>query len=216
MTGTQAPPPHAPPRPDHPVRFEGDLAPGLSRWLWLLKWLLLIPHLIVLLFLWLAVAVTSVVAFFAILFTARYPRGIFTFNVGVMRWTWRVTHYGYRALGTDRYPAFRLAAAPDDQARLDIAYPDRLSRGRVLVKTWLLAVPHYLLIMAFGGALSGLLALYAGISLLFTKRHPQGIYDLLLGINRWTVRVIAYAALMTDVYPPFRLDQGARDPASAV
>ncbi|NUU20600.1 MAG: DUF4389 domain-containing protein [Streptomycetaceae bacterium] len=217
MNGTEAPAPHSvPARPVHPVRFEGDLESGLSRWLWLVKWLLLIPHLIVLVFLWIAVFLTSIVAWFAILFTARYPRGIFDFNVGVMRWSWRVQHYGYRALGTDRYPAFRLAAGSDDAARLEVAYPENLSRGKVLVKSWLLAIPHYLLIMAFGGWLSGLLALYAALSLLFTKRYPPGIFNLLLGLNRWAVRVVAYAALMTDVYPPFRLDQGGAEPAPAV
>jgi hypothetical protein len=73
-----------------PVRIEGRLDPHLSRWLRLVKWLLAIAHYIVLAFLWIAFVVLNVVAFFAILFTARYPRGIFEFNLGVLRWTWRV------------------------------------------------------------------------------------------------------------------------------
>ena len=84
----------------YPVRIEGELQPGLSRWLWVVKWLLAIPHFIVLVFLWLTLFVLTVVAFFAILFTGRYPRGIFDFNVGVLRWTWRVGFYTYWALGT--------------------------------------------------------------------------------------------------------------------
>src|SRR3569832_234830 len=104
--------------PPYPLRLEGDLSPRLSRWLWLVKWFLAIPHFIVLFFLWIAFLALSVVALFAILFTGRYPRGIFDFNVGVMRWTWRVGYYSYSALGTDLYPPFTLAEVPEYPARL--------------------------------------------------------------------------------------------------
>jgi hypothetical protein len=215
----------------YPLQLTGELSPQLSRGLWLIKWLLAIPHFIVLFFLWIAFAAVSVVAFFAILFTGRYPRAIFDFNVGVLRWTWRVGFYSHSALGTDRYPPFTLKDAPDYPARLEVAYPESLSRGLVLVKWWLLALPHYLVVAVFaGGALAGLnaanddsgwtsggglialLVLIAAIVLLFTRRYPKGIFDFVLGMNRWTYRVAAYAALMTDAYPPFRLDMGGQDP----
>jgi hypothetical protein len=217
----------------HPLRIEGRLDPDLSRWLWLVKWLLAIPHVVVLMFLWLAFAVLTVVAFFAILFTGRYPRGIFDFNVGVLRWTWRVGFYSYAALGTDRYPPFTLDHVPDYPATLEVEYPERLSRWLVLVKWWLLAIPHYLIVgillgsgsyaasksddwgggwVGSGGGLVGLLVFIAGVALLFTTRYPRGLFGLVLGLDRWVARVSAYAALMTDRYPPFRLDQGGSEP----
>jgi Domain of unknown function (DUF4389) len=124
-------------RSAYPVHVDATLEPT-SRWLWLVKWLLLVPHFIVLFFLWIAFFGVSVVAFIAILVTGRYPRSLFDFNLGVLRWNWRVNYYGYGALGTDRYP----------------------------------------------------------------------------GMDRWSLRVAAYAGLMTDTYPPFRLDQGGTDPGS--
>jgi hypothetical protein len=219
----------------HPVVLVGHLDPQVGRWQWLIKWLLLVPHLIVLIFLWVAFVVLTIVAGVAIVFTGRYPLALFEFNLGVLRWSWRVSFYGYSALGTDRYPPFTLERT-DYPADLDIAYPEQLSRGLVLVKWWLLAVPHYLIVavltgggatwtyqvstdtswqVALGGGLIGVLVLVAGVALLFTARYPAGLFELIVGLNRWVYRVIAYAALMTDRYPPFRLDLGGDEPRPA-
>ena len=205
----------------YPVALEARLDEPLSRWLWLVKWLLAIPHWFVLAFLWLAFVVLTLVAFLAILVTGRYPRGIFDFNVGVLRWTWRVAYYCVAALGTDRYPPFSLAAERDYPATLEVPYPERLSRGLVLVKSWLLALPHLVIVALFTGSftwgwigaqvewpgLIGLLALVGGIVLLFRGRYPRDVFVLVVGLNRWVYRVVAYVALMRDEYPPFRLDR---------
>jgi len=215
----------------YPAALSGVRDPNLSRAMWLVKWFLAIPHLFCLAFLWVAFGILTVVAFFAILFVGRYPKGIFDFNVGVLRWHWRVTFYAFNPAGTDRYPPFSLEDA-DYPARLQIAYPERLSRGLVLVKWWLLAIPHYIIVglltsgvlwwagdfggdstLRFGGGLMSILTLIALVVLLFSGRYPKGLFDLLMGLNRWVIRVAAYAGLMRDEYPPFRLDMGPDDPA---
>jgi hypothetical protein len=219
----------------YPVHIDAVLDRPLSRWLWLVKGVLVVPHYLVLAVLWAAFMLTSMVAFVAILVTGSYPRGLFEFKIGVLRWTWRVAYYAYGALGTDRYPPFILADVPDYPARLDVAYPDHLSRGLVLVKWWLLAIPHYLVIGFFvgggawlasrterwqwswgSGGLITVLVMVAAVVLAVTGRYPRSLFDLILGMHRWVFRVVGYAALMTDVYPPLRLDLGGQDPGHVV
>jgi hypothetical protein len=212
----------------YPLRVEARRDETLSRWLWLVKWALLIPHYLVLAILWVGFVVLTLAAYLAVLFTGRYPSAIRAYNLGVLRWSWRVNYYGYQTLGTDRYPPFTLADVPDYPARLQLAETTRPPRWLPLV-AWLLAVPHILLLAALSGAATWTIdtgdtttsaplgvvtvgVLIAGLSLLFTARYPRGLYDLLVGVARWNLRVIAYLALLTPGYPPFRLDQGEREP----
>ncbi len=216
----------------YPLRVEARRDEPLSRWLWLVKWLLLIPHYVVLAFLYAGLVVLTLVAYLAVLITGRYPRAIAAYNLGVLRWSWRVGYYGYQVLGTDRYPPFTLADVPDHPARLVLDEPPRPPRWLPLV-AWLFAVPHLLVVGALTGAATwdldpgagtavtvpvgvvtvGLLV--AGLGLLFTARYPRGLFDLLTGVARWNLRVIAYLTLLAPQYPPFRLDQGAGEPDGA-
>ena len=160
-----------------------------------------------------------------LLFRKKYPRWWYDWNLELMRFGNRIGVYV--ALMDDQYPS-----TDEQQAvHLDFAYPDveRLERGLPLVK-WLLAIPHYIVLgLLLGGAgyaahestasggfgLIGVLVLVAGVGLLFTGRYPQRLFDLILGLNRWVLRVAAYVALMTDEYPPFALDQGGHEPATS-
>lgn len=212
----------------YPARLEGHLDTDLSRWLWLVKWILVLPHVVVLVPLIVALVLSTIGAGIAILFTGRYPEGLFDFNVGVMRWAWRVSFYAFGAIGTDEYPPFTLERT-DYPADFDVDRPGELSRGLVLVK-WLLAIPHLIIVgLITNGAAStytaangeeitrsglsvlGVLVVVAGVALLFTGRYPKGLFDLIVGLNRWTFRVYAYFGLMTDTYPPFRLDMGGSE-----
>ena len=199
----------------YPVHLKGELDKP-SRALWLVKWFLAIPHWIVLCFLFVAFAILTIIAFFAILFTGRYPRGMFNFNVGVLRWGWRAFYYA-AVLGTDNYPPFTLESV-DYPADLQIDYPEKLKNWMVLVK-WFLAIPHYAILGAlvgwgynttahdqypFGG-LFWVLVVIVAIVLLFTGKYHKDIFKLIMGIQRWSYRVTAYVGLMTDEYPHFRL-----------
>lgn len=229
---TEPLPPTVPPSP---VRLEGAPVPQVSRWLWLVKWLLAVPHYVALAFLALGGFFVWVWALVSIVATGRYPRAAFDYLLGVLRWSWRVLYYLYNAGATDAYPPFTLADVPSYPARLDVAYPERLSQGLALVKWWLLAIPHYLLLaLMFGFTIQRdrvqgqvaldwnwpgivpILVLVALIVVAGTGAYPQRIYDLAMGMNRWRYRVFAYVLLMTDAYPPFRLDEGARDPGGPV
>lgn len=192
---------------DYPVRVRGDLD-SPSRWMWIVKPILAVPHYPLLIVLYLIYPLVTIAAGVAVLFSGTYPRRIFEFNVGVLRWSWRVMFYRFPMIGTDRYPPFTLAARPDYPAGLDIDYPDRLQRWPVLVKWWLLGLPQYLILWAIWPAMQLIVLIY-GFGLLFTGTNPPGLFDLLMGIFRWRYRVAVYASLMRDEYPPFRLDQGA-------
>ena len=195
-------------RQAYPMRIEGELGPERSRWLWLVKWLLAIPHYIVLAFLWLTLFVLTVVAFFAILFTGRYPRGIFDFNVGVLRWTWRVAFFPSARSARIATRRSRSDDVPGYPARLEVPYPEQLSRGLRAREVVALAIPQYIVVgiflgggswaasrvdewfwsFAFEMGLIGVLVLFAGVALLVTTRYPRWALRVRPGLDRWVPR----------------------------
>jgi Domain of unknown function (DUF4389) len=195
------PPPSAPPPGDYPVHADCDRQEEYNRALPFFKfWLLAIPHYFVLFFLWLAGLFVAIFAFFAVLFTGRYPRGAFNYIVGVKRWSWNVA--SYVVLLTDRYPPFSLDADPTYPAQFDVPYPeDGIANWRPLVQ-WLLAIP-YLIVAGLLAYVALAVAIVGAFVILFTGKLPEGMFKLILIPYRWQFRGNAYALFVVDRYPPF-------------
>jgi hypothetical protein len=205
-TPTPPAPPPAPPAFDpaavaaaYPVRGDIDHQPEYSRFLPLVKWLLAIPHLIVLIVLIIGAIFAVFFAAFAVLFTGRYPEGIFNYLLGVYRWAWRVS--AYFLLMVDPYPPFSLGEHPEYPARLDIEYPGEMERWRPFVQ-WFLAIP-VILVASILRNLAQLLAFFALFTILFTKRYPLGMFELAKVALRWQARTNAYSHFLVTRYPPF-------------
>jgi hypothetical protein len=193
------PDPSGPPSPDYPVRFEIAYPPELNRWLPLVKWLLAVPHYIALFFVGIGAFFVLVFAWFAVLFTGRFPRGAFDYLVGTFRWGNRVAAYLF--LMTDAYPPFSLADDPGYPVRISIDYPEHMARWRPLV-AWILAYP-YVIVAGVLGMLSGVMSFVSFFTILFTKQIPRGIFELMVPGLRWSVRGHAYSLFMVDRYPPW-------------
>lgn len=193
------PDPSGPPSPPYPATLEIAYPSELNRWLPLVKWLLVIPHFIVLFFLGIAAFFALVAGWFAVLITGRWPRGLFEFIVGTVRWSYRVLVYFH--LMTDAYPPFSLADDPDYPVRLEVEYPEHVARWRPLVQ-WLLAIP-YLIVAEILYWITGVLVFLAFFTVLFTKRIPRGLFELMVPGFRWYLRGGAYSYFLTDRYPPF-------------
>jgi len=185
----------------YPLRYDVEYPERLSRWKIFVKWLLAFPHVLIVGALGTVAYVMIFIAWFAILFTGRYPEGLFNFVVGVYRWNANVN--AYTSLLRDEYPPFSMEAGRYP-VTFEVDYPERLSRWLIFVK-WLLAIPNVIVLMVLGLAYYVTLII-AWFAILFTARYPEGLFRFGVGVQRWSLRVSAYAIyLFTDKYPPYSL-----------
>jgi hypothetical protein len=182
------------------VTFEADYPQGgIARWRAFFQWVVAIPHFIALGFLMIGAFFAIIVAFFATLLTGGYPRGLFDFLAGVLRWSWRVN--GFLYLMTEEYPPFSLGEEPSYPMRLRIQPPQKIARWRPLVH-WLFAIPHYvvLYLMTIGAYF---VLFFAWLAVLFTRSYPPALFNYMAGYMRWQARYAVYVLWMTEEYPPF-------------
>jgi hypothetical protein len=191
----------AAPADSYPIRVSVAYPDKLSRGLIFIKWLLAIPHFVILYFLQLAWQVVTFIAIFAILFTKKYPEGLFKFSVGYRRWN--LNNMAYVLLLRDEYPPFSLDAG-QYPAALEVDYPQDLNRWLPLIK-WLLVIPN-IIVAAVVMIVAIVLTFIAWFAILFTGKYPEGMFKFVVGALRWSERANGYATLFTDKYPPFSLE----------
>ena len=188
---------------DYPVAVEGEYQERINRFLWLIKWILIIPNWFVLWIFSIPSIVTYPAAWLIIIITGRYPRWLWDYHFGLLRWGWRLNFYAYQMGATDQYPPFSLG----DQgypASITIEYPLSSSRLKALFR-WILVIPHWIIVGILTEVVS-ILVFIALIIVLITGAYPRTLFDFNLGLNRWRYRVSAYGGLLRDEYPPFGID----------
>ena len=188
----------------YPVELIVEYSERVNRFLWLIKWILLIPHIVVLWLLSLPIIITTPVSWLAVIILGRYPTILWAYHTGLLRWSWRVNFYSYEAGNTDQYPPFSFESREDYPADLVIEYPEMSSRVTGFFR-WLLVIPHWI-VTAILSEIVGILVFFALVIVLFTGRYSQSFFDIIMGMNRWIYRVSAYGWLLVDDYPPFSFD----------
>jgi hypothetical protein len=184
----------------YPVRFDVEYPDQLSRLLIFVKWLLAIPHFLIIYVLGLLLYIVTIIAFFAILFTQKYPQGLFNFAVGVMRWQANLN--AYVLLLRDEYPPFSWEEG-QYPVTFEVDYQPTLNRWAPLYK-WLIVIPN-VIVLVLVAIVAYVLLIIGWFAILFTGNMPRGIFDFIVGMLRWSSRVNTYIYLMHDEYPPFSM-----------
>ncbi|HLZ68390.1 MAG TPA: DUF4389 domain-containing protein [Dehalococcoidia bacterium] len=191
------------------VHYDVPYPAQLNRVTTLLRIFMLIPHMIVLAVLGVCMEVVTVIAWFAILITGKYPRGMWDFSLSVARYAARVSSYG--ALLRDEYPPF--GGGGDYPLQYELAYSEPMNRLSTLLRI-IYAIPHIIVLYLLGIALE-VITFIAWWAILFTGKYPQGMFTFAVGVSRWQQRASAYVLLLTDAYPPFSMEPGPAAPGYA-
>jgi len=199
----------------YPARLGIEAPLEVKNWRPLVHWLLAIPHYLILYALSILRRVLLLIAFFTVLFTKKIPQQMFDLIVMTRRYGWRVGTYAVWM--RESYPPFSFGSTALDDgmdpAWLSTDYPQELNRWGPLFK-WLLAIPHYIVLLFLRIAVF-FVVLVSFFAVLFTGKWPKGMRSFVVGVSRWSLRVVTYAAFLTDEYPPFSLEDGSpgREPA---
>lgn len=164
---------------------------------------IVLPHLFILMFVQIWAAILLFISWFSILFTGRFPQSNFEFLVGLYAWNIRLNARMYNL--SDGYPAFGVNAA-DDTTSLEVEYPESLSRGHLLLKSffgWIYCILPHVIVLMFRSIWGMILSFLAFWSVLFTGNYPASWHEFNVGTMRWSTRVNLYMSFMTDDYPPF-------------
>jgi hypothetical protein len=166
-----------------------------------------LPHFFVLFFVGIWGAILAFIAFWIVLFTGKYPQSMFEFQVGLLRWNLRVN--ARLSNVADGYPAFGINGT-DDKTSLEVEYPERISRGLVLVRllfgVFYVYLPHFF-ILFFRAIFVSILQFLAWWIVLFTGEYPASFHNWVVGQLRWGTRISLYMGYMTDKYPAFTGDE---------
>lgn len=210
MSSAVTPPPPGggypiPPDGTGPIQMELVSPLEVARWRVIGNPIMAIPLAIWLYLVGIAAGVVTFIAWFAILFTGKFPESMFDFNAGVMRYQWRVLTFYY--FMREQYPSFTIetttADPGGDPATFSIEYPQHLSRGLIFIK-WLLVIPVFIVLLVY--LIGAMLALLVGFfAVLFTGKWPEGLKTYIIKVVRLGFKANAYHNLMTDVYPGFSL-----------
>jgi hypothetical protein len=200
-----------PSRAPHPVAFDVAYPDRHSRWLIFVKWLLVIPQAFIAYLLGYLTFLLAIFAWFAILFTGRYPRSMFEFAVGCMRWSGNV--FAYFALLRDEYPPFSFSQG-EYAVTFEVPYPDRQSRWRLFIRLFAI-VPNYIVLqfVLIAWLLTSFISWFA---ILVAGHYPRGLFYFSVGVMRWYQRAGAYLYLLRDEYPPYSVSADARPGNEAV